>query len=480
MFLVVFLIYYLVLLLVSLLSGRNVSAENTEFYSGNRRSLWWLVAIGMVGSSVSGVSLVSVPGMVRDSGFAYMQMVLGFFFGYLIIAYVLLPVYYRYKLTSIYGYLGERLGVASHRTASGFFFVSKLLGAAVRFYVVAILLHKFAVVNYGVPFPVTALALTVMMWLYTRRTGIKTIIYTDAIQTLCIVLCVGLMCAYILRSISFSAADAWLAMSSQGLTECFDFTDWRSGGCFWKMFLSGVFIPVAMTGLDQDMMQKNLTCKSLREAQKNMISYGICFVPVNALLLFLGGLLVVFAHSHAIALPAASDDILPFLAMEHLGAAVAGLFMLGLIAAAFSSADSAIASLTTTVMLDQLRLSDQDTPHAVRVRKIVHIMVTLAFCAVICGIDRFNSTTLLDVVYTIASYTYGPLLGLFGLALFTKREIRNRYIVLPVCLAAPLLCWILQYVCRNSFGYTFGYELLLINALLTFLPLYLTSPSKRK
>ena len=472
MFLIVFLSYYLLLWGVSFLSGKFVKAGVHEFYSGTRRSPWWLVAIGMVGSSVSGVSLVSVPGMVRDSGFAYMQMVLGFFFGYLIIAYVLLPIYYRYRLTSIYGYLGERLGEASHRTASAFFIVSKMMGAAVRFYVVALLLHRLVLEGYGVPFWLTVALLAAMMWLYTRRSGIKSIIYTDALQTVCLVLCVIFMCVYVMRGLSSSPVAAWRLMAAEGLTRCFNFSDWRSGGYFWKMFISGVFIPVVMTGLDQDMMQKNLTCRDLKQAQKNMITYGICFVPVNALLLFLGGLLMLFAQRYGIALPVSSDVILPTLASEYLGTAVALLFMVGLVAAAFSSADSALTSLTTTIMLDQFNPSPYNDA---RLRKITHIAVTVAFCVVICLIDSFNSTTLLDAVYTIAGYTYGPLLGLFCLAMFTKRRLRSTVPVVCACVAAPVLCYWLQHIAKSCWGYAFGYELLLFNAFLTFLPLFLAS-----
>ncbi len=472
MFLIVFLSYYLLLLVVSYVSGRLVKGGKSEFYSGTRHSPWWLVAIGMVGSSISGVSLVSVPGMVRDSAFAYMQMVLGFFFGYLIIAYVLLPIYYRYRLTSIYSYLGERLGDASHRTASAFFIVSKMMGAAVRFYVVALILHQLVLVRYGVPFPLTVAGLALMMWLYTRRSGIKSIIYTDALQTVCLVLCVVAMCGYVMRDMAVLPNQAWRMMQAEGLTQCFNFDDWHAGAYFWKMFVSGIFIPVVMTGLDQDMMQKNLTCSNLAQAQKNMITYGICFVPVNALLLFLGGLLMIFAQNNGIALPARSDVILPTLASAHLGTAVALLFMVGLVAAAFSSADSALTSLTTTIVLDQIR---PDEHHEARTRKITHIAVTVVFCLVICAIDIFNSTTLLDAVYTIASYTYGPLLGLFCLALFTNRRPVNNAAVPFVCAAAPVLCWGLKLIAKTSGGYEFGYELLLINAFFTFLPLFVMS-----
>jgi len=459
LFALIFCTYYLLLLLISHYTGQGVGSNNKSFFSGSRRSPWWLVAIGMIGSSLSGVSFVSVPGMVRDSGFSYMQMVLGFLLGYVIIAFVLLPIFYRHGLSSIYEFLTKRIGYSAGKTASAFFIISKLSGAAVRFYVVVMILDKLVLAPYGIPVYISSLVLTIMMWFYTRKGGIGTIIHTDVLQTICMLSCIVAIGYLTLRALDMSVMESLNIVREQGLTECFNMTGWDKGDYFWKMFLSGIFIPVVMTGLDQDMMQKNLTCKSLKDAKKDMISYGMCFVPVNLILLFVGAILLVYAGSRGITLPAKGDEILPYLAANHMSKMVMALFTLGLVSAAFSSADSALASLTTTIVIDQLGKTND-----VNIRRITHIAVCVVFWLVMCAIHAVNSGSLLNLIYTLASYTYGPLLGLFTFAIATKRRIKHNLLIPIISIIAPLMSYAVQDFSNRVLHYSLGYELLLFNA----------------
>ena len=421
--------YFAVLLLFSRLTSRQ--ANNNTFYRGDRRSPWYMVAFGMVGASISGITFVSVPGMAMLSGMTYLQMCLGFIVGYFLVAFVLLPVYYRYNLTTIYTYLLHRLGNRSYKTGASFFLLSKMTGAAVRFFVVCFILQHFVLDNIGVPFWLTVPSMVVLIWLYTRKGGIKTLVWTDTFQTLCM----------------FAAL----------------LDDWVSRQNFWKQFLSGIFVVIVMTGLDQDMMQKNLTCKTLREAQKDMCSYGFAFVPANLLFLSLGVLLMMLAKSQGMALPEKPDDLLPmFAASGALGSMVTVFFTIGVVAASFSSADSALTALTTSVCVDIFgRDEDED------LRKKVHLAVALVFMLFIIGFGALNSTSVIDAIYILCSYTYGPLLGLFAFGLMTHRKVNDRWVPW-ICIASPLICFAVDTLTMQLTGYKFGYELLMLNGALTF------------
>ena len=466
MLIAIVLIYFAILYTVSYFTASNDS--NDSFFRGNRQSPWYMVAFGMIGASVSGISFVSVPGMVLHSQMTYMQTCLGFIIGYFIVAFVLLPLYYRLNLTTIYSYLGTRFGSRTYSTGASFFIISKLTGAALKFYVVCILLHDFVLKAYGIPFYVTVVAMVLLIWLYTRRGGIKTLVITDVIQTACMLVALVLITYNVLEALNLTVPEAVSAIADNSLSRMFVFDDWISKQNFWKQFISGAFIVVVMTGLDQDMMQKNLTCKSLREAQKDMCTYGFAFAPVNLLFLALGVLLTMLAAQQGIEMPASSDSLLPmFAATGSLGTSVVIIFTLGIVAASFSSADSALTSLTTSFCIDILR-----RPSHTLTRRIVHIAMCAAFVLFILLFRYVNSTSLIDAIYIICSYTYGPLLGLFAFGLLTKRGSCDK--AAPyIAVAAPLLCYAIDRFTSSQFGYSFGYELLLLNGALTFAGLYI-------
>ena len=466
MLIAIVLIYFAILYTVSYFTASNDS--NDSFFRGNRQSPWYMVAFGMIGASVSGISFVSVPGMVLHSQMTYMQTCLGFIIGYFIVAFVLLPLYYRLNLTTIYSYLGTRFGSHTYSTGASFFIISKLTGAALKFYVVCILLHDFVLKAYGIPFYVTVVAMVLLIWLYTRRGGIKTLVITDVIQTACMLVALVLITYNVLEALNLTVPEAVSAIADNSLSRMFVFDDWISKQNFWKQFISGAFIVVVMTGLDQDMMQKNLTCKSLREAQKDMCTYGFAFAPVNLLFLALGVLLTMLAAQQGIEMPASSDSLLPmFAATGSLGTSVVIIFTLGIVAASFSSADSALTSLTTSFCIDILR-----RPSHTLTRRIVHIAMCAAFVLFILLFRYVNSTSLIDAIYIICSYTYGPLLGLFAFGLLTKRATCDK--AAPyIAVAAPLLCYAIDRFTSSQFGYSFGYELLLLNGALTFAGLYI-------
>ena len=463
-------IYFSVLLLISLVAGRG-GTDNEAFFLGNRRSPWWVVAIGMVGSSLSGVSFVSVPGMVRDIGFTYMQTVAGFFFGYLVIAGVLLPLYYRRGFTSIYTYLEERFGRRSYKTGAACFLVGKTIGAAARLYVVALMLQTLVFDSLGVPFVANVCGIIGLIWLYTFRSGIKAIVWTDTLQTVVMLAALVLLMVEAARRIGLGAGELASTMAHSDMTRLFVLDDWHSKQNFFKQFFSGIFIAIVMTGLDQDMMQKNLTCRSLPEAQKNMRWYGASFMPVNFLFLTLGAMLLVLAGQEGIALPAQSDEILPLFASQYLGKTALVLFVVGIVAAAFSSADSALAALTTSLAVDILGIGRQQPRQAKRTRIAVHVGISAAFVGIILLFRAVNNTSVIDAIYTLVSYTYGPLLGLFAFGLFTKRPTCDRAVPF-IAVAAPVLCGLLDWASRHWWGYAFGYELLMLNGLLTFAGLW--------
>jgi len=466
MILITILVYFALLMLFSRLTSRR--ADNDTFYRGNRQSPWYMVAFGMVGASISGVTFVSVPGMVLHSDMTYLQTCLGFILGYVAVAFILLPVYYRMNLTTIYTYLQNRLGRRSYKTGAWFFLLSKMTGAAARFYVVCIILQRFVLDALGIPFALTVVCMVALIWLYPRRGGIKTLVWTDTLQTTCMFTALLLIIWQVVQALELSPAEAVTAIANDSHSRIFVMDDWVSRQNFWKQFLSGIFIVIVMTGLDQDMMQKNLTCKSLREAQKDMCTYGVAFVPANLLFLSLGVLLTLLAARQGVALPQAGDELLPmFAASGLLGNVVLVLFTLGIVAASFSSADSALTALTTSYCVDiRERKGDEG------LRKRAHIGVAVVFAAFILLFRLLNSSSIIDAIYVMCSYTYGPLLGLFAYGLLTRQKTNDRYVPY-IAVASPLLCFALDWLTSHYMGYKFGYELLMLNGLLTFAGLWM-------
>ena len=462
------LLYFAALMLFSRVTARR-GDNNQTFFRANRRSPWYMVAFGMVGASISGITFVSVPGMTMFTGMTYVQMCIGFILGYFAVAFVLLPVYYRLNLTTIYTYLKERLGMHSYKTGAWFFLISKMTGAAVRFYVVCIILQRFVLDAIGVPFALTVVAMVSLIWLYTRRGGIKTLVWTDTFQTTCMFAALILIIYNVMGQLGMSATDAVKAIAADEHSRMFVLDDWISTQNFWKQLLSGAFVVVVMTGLDQDMMQKNLTCRTLREAQKDMCTYGFAFVPANMLFMALGVLLMMLAQKDGIALPASGDELLPmFAATGRLGSTVVVLFTIGIVAASFSSADSALTALTTSYCVD-IRQREGDE----QLRRRAHIGIAVVFGLFILMFKTLNSTSVIDAIYIMCSYTYGPLLGLFAFGLFTNRKPCDK-LVPYIAVASPLVCFVLEKTAMQCWGYKFGYELLMINGLLTFVGLYVS------
>ena len=462
------LLYFAALMLFSRVTARR-GDNNQTFFRANRRSPWYMVAFGMVGASISGITFVSVPGMTMFTGMTYVQMCIGFILGYFAVAFVLLPVYYRLNLTTIYTYLKERLGLRSYKTGAWFFLISKMTGAAVRFYVVCIILQRFVLDAIGVPFALTVVAMVALIWLYTRRGGIKTLVWTDTFQTTCMFAALILIIYNVMGQLGMSATDAVKAIAADEHSRMFVMDDWVSTQNFWKQLLSGAFVVIVMTGLDQDMMQKNLTCRTLREAQKDMCTYGFAFVPANLLFMALGVLLMQLAQKDGIALPASGDELLPmFAATGRLGSTVVVLFTIGIVAASFSSADSALTALTTSYCVD-IRQREGDE----QLRRRAHIGIAVVFGLFILMFKTLNSTSVIDAIYIMCSYTYGPLLGLFAFGLFTSRKPCDK-LVPYIAVASPLVCFALEKTAMQCWGYKFGYELLMINGLLTFVGLYVS------
>ena len=468
------LLYFAALMLFSRITARR-GDNNQTFFRANRRSPWYMVAFGMVGASISGITFVSVPGMTMFTGMTYVQMCIGFILGYFAVAFVLLPVYYRLNLTTIYTYLKERLGMRSYKTGAWFFLISKMTGAAVRFYVVCIILQRFVLDAIGVPFALTVVAMVSLIWLYTRRGGIKTLVWTDTFQTTCMFAALILIIYNVMGQLGMSATDAVKAIATDEHSRMFVMDDWISKQNFWKQFLSGAFVVIVMTGLDQDMMQKNLTCRTLREAQKDMCTYGFAFVPANILFMALGVLLMQLAQKDGITLPASGDELLPmFAATGRLGSTVVVLFTIGIVAASFSSADSALTALTTSYCVD-IRQREGDE----QLRRRAHIGIAVVFGLFILLFKTLNSTSVIDAIYILCSYTYGPLLGLFAFGLFTRRKPCDK-LVPYIAVASPIVCFALEKTAMQCWGYKFGYELLMINGLLTFMGLYASGIVGRK
>ncbi len=465
-------LYFLMLFVISYFTSKN--SNNDTFFIGNRRSPWYLVSIAMIGTSISGVTFISVPGWVLTSKFSYLQMVLGYLLGYFVVANVLLPLYYRLNLTSIYTYLETRFGLLTYKTGASLFLVSRIIGSAFRLFIVSNVL-QLAVFNVlGIPFWVTVTLTVVLIWLYTRKGGVRTVLWTDAFQAVAMLSAVGLCAYYIALDLNLTFTGIVKTISQSPLSKVWFFDDVNQRFYFWKQFLSGAFITIVMTGLDQDMMQKNLSCRNYRDARKNMYWYGFAFLPINLLFLSLGVLLYTFAVQRGLPLPAHSDDLFPMIATQgYLPQAVVVLFFLGLIAAAYSSADSALTALTTSFTIDILNTKDLDDAALSRVRQWVHVFISALVVLIILLFNAFKDRSVIDAIFTVAGYTYGPLLGLFAFGLFTRYQVTD-WLVPIISLISPISCYLLNKYSYTLLGaYKFGFELILVNGAITFLLLFL-------
>ncbi|GAB2574785.1 sodium:solute symporter [Spirosoma areae] len=470
--LVILIVYFGMLITVSFYTARG--ADTTTFFTANRQSPWWLVAFGMIGTSLSGVTFISVPGAVGKIGFSYFQVVLGYIVGYFVIGSVLMPLYYRLNLISIYGYLEKRFGFWSYKTGAGFFLLARTVGSAVRLYVAAGVLQLALFNGLGVPFEVSVLITIGLIWLYTFKGGVKTIILTDSLQTIFLITAVVLTIVLISQKLGLSFSGLVQTVNDSSMSQVF-FWDGNDPKNFFKQFISGAFIAIVMTGLDQDLMQKNLTCKNIGEAQKNMFWFTLTLVFVNFLFLSLGVLLYVYAQREGIAIPARTDDLYPLLALNHLGLLVGITFLLGITAATYASADSALTALTTSFCVDFMNVEKRPEAERSRIKHIVHIGFSLLFYVVILIFRQVNSKEVITAVFDIAGYTYGPLLGLYAFGMFNKRPVMDRFVPF-ICLASPVLTYIVNENSAAWFGgYQFGFERLLLNGLFTFLGLWAVS-----
>nr|WP_321230700.1 sodium:solute symporter [uncultured Psychroserpens sp.] len=462
--------YFGVLVLISYLTGK--TSGNAAFFKANKQSPWYVVAFGMIGASLSGVTFISVPGWIEASQFSYMQVVLGYIVGYLVIGTVLLPLYYRLNLTSIYTYLETRFGNYAYKTGASFFLISRIIGASFRLYLVANVLQIILFDDLGVSFWQTVTITVLLIWLYTFKSGIKTIVWTDTLQTLFMLIAVGVAIYYVSDSLDIQGGNILSYVLDSDLSKVFFFEDFKSANYFWKQFISGAFIAIVMTGLDQDMMQKNLTCRTLKDAQKNMFWFTIVLTVVNFVFLSLGLLLTVYAQQNGI--DAHKDDLFPILAKNHLGITVFVFFLLGLIAAAYSSADSALTSLTTSFSIDILDIEKKYSEEKqVTIRKRIHIAISFVLILVIIGFKYIiQDESVIQKLFVFAGYTYGPLLGLYAFGLFTTWNVKDK-IVPIVAILSPILSYIISVNSLKWLGFEFGFFILILNGFLTFLGLVL-------
>lgn len=468
--------YFAVLFLISVVTSKN--ADSASFFSGNKQSAWYLVAFGMIGTSLSGVTFVSVPGSVGAGGWYYYQLVLGFFIGYFVVAYVLLPLYYKYNLTSIYRYLEFRLGFSAYKWGAGYFILSRTLGATVRLYLVINVMQLFVLDEIGIPFWLTTLVIMLMIVAYTLKGGVKTIVWTDTLQTVFMLLAL-IVCIFSIQSaLGWDWSTIWNELEKNDLTKLWS-TDYQRKDYFLKHIIGGAFITITMTGMDQEMMQKNISVKTLKDAQKNMVTFSFILLLVNGLFLFLGGVLYLYAKQNGWEF--APDDVFPSIVKEHLPQGIFLIFIIGLISALFPSVDGAITALTSSFCIDILgfqRREDLTEQQQVRLRKQVHLIFAVIFTALVFFFKWKDDKSIIDLVFIIAGYTYGPLLGLFSFGILTKRAVKSMMVPI-VCVASPILCYVLDSQSEKWFGgYKFGNEILLINGTLTFLML-LTFSSKQ-
>ena len=458
--------YIAVLFVVAWVSGRR--ADNAGFFTGNRRTPWYMAAFAMIGAAMSGVTFISVPGSVAVDSFSYMQMVAGFTVGQLVVAFVLIPTFYRLRVVSLYEYLDDRFGVASHRTGAWFFFISKMLGAALRVYVVCAVMQLLVFSHNGIPFWANALITMLFVWLYTQQGGVKSLIWTDTLKTLCLVASLVLSIVFIMRGLGLSFSDTVREVSASPMSRIFFFDDPASDRYFWKMFAAGIVLLVAMTGLDQDMMQRNLSCATPRDSQKNIVLTAVSQIFVIFLFLVLGVLLYLYMERSGLTPPAKSDQVFSLVAVDGgLPLVVGILFVVGLISSTYSAAGSALTALTTSFTVDILEGTKRcGEEHLTRLRKGVHILMALGMAAVILAFEYWADDSVINLVYKVASYTYGPILGMFAFGMFTRRKVRDRWIPL-VAVAAPVLSALVQWWAREAWGYRFGFELLIYNAAFT-------------
>ena len=466
--------YFLILFLVSHIAGRK--SDNQGFFVGNRKSSWFVVAFAMIGSSISGVTFISVPGMVGTANFSYLQMVMGFVVGQFIIAYLLVPLFYRMNLVSIYGYLENRFGSSSHQTGAWFFFISKMLGAAVRLFVVCLTLQLLVFDSFGLPFVFNVACTVALVWLYTFRSGVKALVWTDSLKTFCLITSVGLCIYFISSDLQLNFGGLLRAVKESDWSRTFFFDDMNDRRYFFKQFLGGVFTMIAMTGLDQDFMQRNLSCKNPKDSQKNIIASSLMQFLINLLFLVLGVILYLFTARNGIQNPEQSDELFPMIATGGYFPLIVGvLFIVGLISSAYAAAGSALTALTTSFTIDILGTEGKSEDEIRRFRKRVHFGMAVVMGVVVFVFGVLNNTTVINAVYTLAGYTYGPIVGMFAFGIFMKQRVYDKYIPL-VAILSPILCYVMQQYSEKWFnGYQFSYELLIINALFTFTGLWLLS-----
>ncbi|MCH5346536.1 MAG: sodium:solute symporter [Muribaculaceae bacterium] len=469
--------YFLLLLGISYLASRG--SDNSTFFTGKRQNHWALVSFAMIGAAISGVTFISVPGMVAAKGYSYLQMVLGFIVGYFLIAWVLVPMFYRRNLISIYGYLEQRFGKNTYRAGAWFFLVSKMLGAAVRFFVVCAVLQLLVFSPLGIPFEFNVIVTIALIWLYTYRGGVKTLIWTDTLKSFCLIMSVILCIFFVASNLNMSAGGVVEAIKNHSTSRMFYFDNPMEGTYFWKQFIAGIFMAIATNGLDQDMMQRNLACRNSAESRKNMIVSGVLQFFVVALFLLLGTLLYIYAERTGLEVPQKSDELFGMIASHESMPLVVGiLFIIGLIAAAYSAAGSALTSLTTSFTVDILNAPKRmDEQRLTRVRKATHVAMSIVMGLVIIAFYYISEEDAISAVYTLASYTYGPILGLFVFGMIGRRAVHDR-LVPVVCLAAPAVSWLIQKLLNDIFGYQTGFELLLINAAVTIIGLLLLTIGK--
>ncbi len=464
--------YFLILMLISWFTSRK--ADTHAFFTANRKSPWSLVAFGMVGATLSGVTFISVPGIVGNSAFSYLQFIFGNMVGYWLVAGILLPLYYQLNLVSIYSFLEQRFGTKSYKTGSFFFLVSKLIGAAFRLFLVAGVLQIAFFNAFNIPFSVAVIVTIALIWVYTFRGGIKTIVWTDTLQTLFLVSAVVFTIVAISKSLDLNFSALIKEISHDPNAQIF-FWDWRSGNNFFKQFFAGIFVTIVMVGMDQDMMQKNLTCKNKRESQKNMLVFSLSFLATNILFLSLGVMLYIFAQKNGIELPENTDDLYPLLALNYFGLPVGIAFLLGITAAAYSSADSALTALTTSFSIDFLNIQRYEEKKRQRIKMWSHLMFSILLIVIILVFKAINNQSIVEAVFTVAGYTYGPILGLFVFGIYTRRTVADKWIPL-VAVCAPIICYFISSYSEFIFnGYKFGFELLILNGLITIGGLLLVS-----